>query len=604
MEEKEIEQQLYKLRGQLYVNQTLKSELRKSFKKRSRIGWKIISMSGLAAAALIAFFIQGRFHTSGVVASSLNITDSLSFFDIAAGDIGTISHSGGKLFFSQKQTGTFVETNEGIEKVAAYEMDDLDVQDGGKKIVYSQDDSIYVFNNNTKKRELIIWDESSEYRHPVWKDTFHIFAAKAMGENKKIVEIDIKTKRERVITDGANPAYHPNSNLLVFERGKKIIVKDIKTEKERIIDTGRQPSVSKDGSYIGYVKEQDHVDNVWVTDADLQTKRKVTFNAVLQEDVGSKGLYEYFSPIWNSDQRQLFVLKKRIGDSAVRIMKISFGGQEATAKESVDRYIKALIVRDEDYAKSLMENPPEFLTYSNPYPVSYRILNSKVKGKSTFIEAEIYRTYTANAFYSITKYQFEMVKGGEGYMIHHAKELDYKEISTFDTVTGDDTGVVSLISSKGKRELFTLQDVKKQFPQKNPVRISSLAADSNYRTIIFSLQETENKSRANSVSLFKYDMEKDRVSSIAEVNNLNGQHGIGITSLAFAPSGKHFAVNLESGEKKFLMVYDIQKNKLIKTSPSSHMVFWKGNNLVFETYYGKQRKLNIFDPIKLKIGNL
>jgi hypothetical protein len=47
-----------------------------------------------------------------------------------------------------------------------------------------------------------------------------------------------------------------------------------------------------------------------------------------------------------------------------------------TNEETVKRFLQALILRDDDYTKSMMANPPELLTYSNPHITVYKIVSS------------------------------------------------------------------------------------------------------------------------------------------------------------------------------------------------------------------------------------
>ena len=100
-------------------------------------------------------------------------------------------------------------------------------------------------------------------------------------------------------------------------------------------------------------------------------------------------------------------------------MKVELGKQKLTAEHTVERFLQALVVRDDDYAKSLMEDPPEFLTYSNPHFIGYRILDAENKENNVYVKAEVYRADTARPYYSVSQYEFKLKKEKNRYIIRH-----------------------------------------------------------------------------------------------------------------------------------------------------------------------------------------
>lgn len=72
--------------------------------------------------------------------------------------------------------------------------------------------------------------------------------------------------------------------------------------------------------------------------------------------------------------------KRNDGENGpAKIMKIELSEQSSTEIETVKSYLQALMVRDDDFAKSLLKDQPEFLTYSNPKQIGFQILETTKK---------------------------------------------------------------------------------------------------------------------------------------------------------------------------------------------------------------------------------
>ncbi|MFT4416569.1 hypothetical protein ACLM5H_22145 [Fredinandcohnia humi] len=591
MDEHKIEENLLKLREQLFVNHELKRELKKSFVRKKRKKWRSYSVIiGIAVATLLITIFQFRFETTIVNASSLKIASAVSFLDIGRGEVGEFAHKDGMLYITSKQHGMVSTNEEKVTEISSEKMDEFDISEDGQTVLYTNDGSIYVYNTESNERKVLIKNtESIRYAHPLWVDKKEFIVTKLEQGEKKLVRIDLDSKGETFITTGEHASYHKDKNILIFERDDKVILRDLKKKTDMVIDTGKQPAVSKDGSYITYIKDTNKIADVWIADTDSETKKQVTFNSMLS----SVGVYEYSSPTWSSTNLELYVIKNISGDDdSERIMKISLQEEPPTARETLESYLQALIVRDDDYAKSLMVNPPDYLTYSNPYVVGFTILGSKTEGNSIYMEAEINRTDTATAYYRTSRYEFEMTKGREGYVINNVKEITNTEITTLSPETGKDTGIVTLVEGGTRGDLFSLEDIPNEYMENKKIRISSLVYHPGTQLIVFGLQEMENSNGKNSVALLRYDRNTQRFTLL---NKIDMNKDLTIAGLALDASGESLAVNFSTSTKDYVEVYNVKTNRLVQSIDDARIVNWKGKTLMYEKQFNNHIIMNTLE---------
>ncbi|WP_458412991.1 TolB family protein [Schinkia sp. CFF1] len=589
-----IENNLHELKEQIYVNEELKQELRKDFLPKNRKSWwRNPWLNGLLAAVIFLGFYLTNSKVDYVSASSLKIANAISFFDVGSGEIVAYTHQTGTLYVSLKGKGIYKYTDKGLTKIADMVAGSFSQSSIEDQLLFSQNGGIYRLSLTPKKVEEIT---KGKYSQPTWKDSKHIYATKNDGAHSKIVEINLTNMEESIVTDGLNPVFVDEEKQLVFERDHKIVMKNLKNGKETIVDDGTNPALSPDDSYISYIKNEDGIDDVWIKDVNLETSKKITNNISKRIENTKKGLYHYTSPIWNTTENSLYVLKQRQEDpkQSISIMKIVLSEKALTARETVERYLQALIVRDDDYAKSMMEEPPEFLTYSNPHQVGYTIVNSKEGNGGITVSANVYWTYTANPYYQVASYQFELKKENDRFVIQKVTEANKIEITSLDSKNLD------LLKNGEKQErLFSLTDIPKEFIKTNSIRISSLALSHDEKEIIFSLQEMrEGKGAASGITILKYNREQKTFTEIARLEPKGNDQSLVIEQMSLDSTGQYVIADVfsEPGFVSDTYLFDIEKGTKIEQFNGSHALFWQNKKLMLQVMDENQWMLYEYNP--------
>lgn len=595
MDEERIERSLYALRDQIFVDQALKEKLRKNYiRKRKFLRWNNPWINGLLAASIFIALFFGNFRGEDihVKADSLMISNAISFFDIGSGEIESYAIHNGTLFVSISQKGIFKVTEDGFHLTADVAAESIRFSDNGKKLLYSDGGSIYVLDLKTKKKATIARKApDANYTHPEWKNGEEIFAAKQTGSKTEIVKIPLKTKKETLVTDGSAPVFSKEVNKLAFSRGGSILIKDMKNGKESVVDQGKDPAVSGDGLYITYIKESSKFEDVWIADLDLDTKKKVSANPE-ERDGQAKGIYSYHMPQWDTGRHTLYVLKQREG-LPMKIMKISLSEKAMGPEETVESYLQALINRDDDYAKTLMETPPDFLTYSNPHQIGYRIIKSEESENKATIQAEVQWTYTANPYYQVSNYEFTLIKKKGHYRISKVNEISNRQIiemnNEVQSIEGDQTTT-----------LFSMKDIPKEYITAETIRISSLVEVPDTGDIVFSLQEYELKDRNSTVQLLVFDLKTKSFRPLAKISA--PEKGMTIEQLSIDSSGRYVAADVFPGmEKPSLFIYDLKEKKQIAEFEQTHSNFWQGENMVLRKLQDNGEVLYKYNPKRNEI---
>ena len=611
MEKEKIEQLLREARSRIYVDEKLKVRLRKSLLKKRKPIWKMPAIYAAIAATFLFTFILSNYQGKYVTAEKLMITNAISFLDIGSGEITASSHHKGNLYLSIRNQGIFLYTKNGLTKLTDSTADSMSFNSKGDKLLFSEDGEIAQLLLKTGAQKQILNGSSVvRYHKPIWKDGDEIYVTKENKHRKQIILLSLKTKKEKVITDGSAPAILTHESQLVFERNGNIIMKDMKDGQEKMLDEGREPSISKDGRYISYIKEENNLEDVWIIDANLKTKKKVTANLVLENK--KQGLYHYSSPFWDSEKHHLYLLKKRNLEETetVQLMKIELGKEQLTAKATVERFLQALIVRDDDYAKSLMKNPPEFLTYSNPHFIGYQVLHSKQKENHVVVQAEVYRADTARPYYSVSQYEFKLIKGENGYIIRRATELNIKEMTALDLenleLISMELNHNEIVPPKSKESLFSVHDIPKTYIKNKNIRLGSLVWNQKKDQVIFSVQEMRDETNPSTdetnfsaVTLWTYDRNNKNFTFLDRIDSLNNQKNTVIDGMTISPDGKYLAVDIsiESQlDEHYVLIYDMDKKKLLTQLDEAHSLFWQGEHFVIQKKNNYQSMLYYYNP--------
>lgn len=314
------------------------------------------------------------------------------------------------------------------------------------------------------------------------------------------------------------------------------------------------------------------------------------------------GIYSYYNPKWSSDSKSIYVLKNNNKSRNMKLMRISFTDRELTVEDTVANFIQALISREDDYAKSLMQNPPDLFTVSNPRIVGYKILKSSVENEKVCVEAEIYWAYTAQPDFQVLKQKFYLSPINSGYIID--------EITTEDElVVGLSKDAQSVIMKKGVEQiLFNVKDIPQIYlPEKN-YRIASLAFNEEGNSLIFSIQVLGDDVQKSSVKVLAYDIGNKEFKFIDEVKNIKDKENVVIESLILDSAGRYAAIKLfSSDDPEFntsVLVYDLMDNKkvdirsLLKNTDmgSIHAKFWDKQVLILELTGEEQTMSYIYDP--------
>ncbi|EKN67217.1 hypothetical protein P9E76_18955 [Schinkia azotoformans] len=597
-----IEKNLHELKEQIYVNNELKQDLRKTFvpkSKRRKSLWRNPWISGLLAAAVfMAFYFSNSQPDHFVKASSLNITNSISFMDIGSGEVVAYSHQKGSLYVSLRDQGIFKYTNEGLTNLTKEVADSMSQSIIEDQLLFSQNGTIYILALQTKEsKEIMKGTSDISYSQPTWKDKNTIYVTKNEGSKSEIVEINLKTMKETSVTKGSSLIFVEKEKKLIFERDSQIFMKDIKNGEESFVDKGIDPAVSADGAYISYVKNNNGFDDVWIKDLDLETKKKVTTNVPPRFENKNQGLYQYTLPIWSSNERSLYVLKLSQFDpnASIQIMKISLNEKAISAEQTVERYLQALIVRDDDYAKSMMEQPPEFLTVSNPHQIGYDVISSKEKNGITTVTANVYWTYTANPYYKVGTYQFELKQEKSQYIIQNIAETESVEVTS-----ADFSNELFLVKDGGDRErLFSLTDIPKEFLLTDSVRISSLVISPNEKDVIFSLQEMAEKvGEPAGVTILKYDRDQKTFTEISRLEPKNNSESLVIEQMSLNSTGQYVVADVfsEPGFVPTTYLFDVVKGEKVDQFTGSHSLFWQNQKLIMQVMDENKSMLYEFDP--------
>ncbi|HEY9060747.1 MAG TPA: hypothetical protein VIO64_09635 [Pseudobacteroides sp.] len=631
MNEKFIEKQLKDMKNQIPMNKDLKKELRYNFSNKKTLKWKIPAAAVLAAAVFLItamYMMQPDSLITKVNAASLKILSQVSFADIE-GASGDPAEYNGTLYILVFGKGVYSHDSSGFHKIFDADASSMNISHDGKRLAFS-DGNLKIFDIAERKETVLLKsDDFTYYEQPSWcPDGRHIiFVKKVIAPREThgfevkqldIYEIELESKKINKLAEGSSPSYVKNHEAIIFEKENKVISKNLKDKTEKVVDSGRFPSVSPDGEYVAYVKTQrkeskisqnvseaENIDDIWVSDINLQTKKRITSNFVNPQEISNaetikntsklptsiekNGLYSYFNPKWSSDSKNLYVLKDNNVAQNMKLMRISFTDKKLTAEDTVRSFMQALVTRDEEFAKSLMKNPPSIMTVSNPHPVGYRILGSGQENGRDYVDAEIYSAYTAQPDFYFGKERYYLSPTPYGYMID---EVTGKSGGGTVRVSKDDKSVI--LQRESELVLFNIKDIPTDYLPQGKYRLASLALSEQNNTLIFTIQALQDASQKSSVKVLSYNINTSEFKMIDDIKNIGEKGNVGIASLVIDPSSNHAAVDLFSEDdpefKTSVFVYDLSNNQktdikslLKNTNPYAiHTRFWDEDGLELE----------------------
>ncbi len=645
MNDRSVKRQLKRLRQDIIVNNDLKNKLRCEFNSRRTFGWRIpavVTAAALCIVLLVYMLIPDKF-VEKVNAASLKVINQVSFVDIGIGSSNDSCEYEGTIYTSVFGKGIYKYDSKGYHKIYDKDAYGLSISPDGESLVFSDGGLKIIDISGGKVSELMKNDEPTYYEDPSWSSDgkYLIYVKKVIAfrethgfdvKESAIMQMELKTKRTVKLAEGNVPSFVNGQKAIVFEKDNKIIIRDLKTDTNKTIDEGRFPSVSPNGEYVAYVKIEkkvkkagdnlsvsENVDNVWVSDVSLKTKKRVTGNYAKENKNGSEampkpgnvpvnvvisGLYSYYNTSWSSDSNSIYVLKgKNVEGEGMRLEKISFTDSGITARETVRHFLQALVLRDDDYANSLMEKLQPVMFVSNPHPVGYKIIQTGKEKSIDYVDAEIYSAYTAQPYYSSSRLRYFLKKVDGGYKITDIKDLGGVSVSYNDE---------SMIYRKGNLEkvLFKQGEIPKEYLPKGKFRLGSLSCDDRTGILLFTVQLMQDNGQKASVKIVRYDLNDGTFKLVDDIARLGNNYNIGVENLVISPDGSYASIDLYSDDdsvyRGYVRVYNLGNNNkaaepsdLLKDTivDSIHTQFWDQEYLILEISSSGQTMRYKYDPL-------
>ncbi|RUL50886.1 hypothetical protein [Lysinibacillus antri] len=365
----------------------------------------------------------------------------------------------------------------------------------------------------------------------------------------------------------------------IYEDKGNILIKDLKKNETTIVDKGHSPSINRTGDYIAYIKEDNGMDQIWIADTNLKTKKQLTTN-LLQRD-STKPLYQYRTPVWG-EENAIYLIKERMFDDEIeetRLMQIELSTEKLTSEQTVHQFMQALMVRDDDYAKSLMVSPPDFLTVSNPRISNYKILSTTEGKHVDEVRVEITRTDSHLPYLNNNLYTFKLNEVDGSYKIKEVTEDQSTTISSVDMKT------IQLIQNGETRALFTLDQLNKQEIKTSEYRFSSIAFDDDNNRIYFGIQEMAAEESIFGVSIWVYDMRNNELTFLKRMEQIQDDSNLVLESMLVSTDQNYIALNIFSESNLIPSVYILDLTNLQNEFylDQSYATYWRGEELIYES---------------------
>jgi hypothetical protein len=321
------------------------------------------------------------------------------------------------------------------------------------------------------------------------------------------------------------------------------------------------------------------------------------------------GQYDYYNPAWSSNSNSLYALKAQGREQGMRLIRIDFTDSMMSGEDTVKNFLKALIMRDDDYAKGLMTSPPDILTISNPKVVGFKILSSGSEGQRQYVEAESYLQYTANPYFQAERSRYYLSQSQDGYKIDEIKKLESKEVLSKDdgmvyyskTKYDSDTG-----SPTGQTEntvLFRDSDIPQEYLPKGNYRLTNLYYNSDKKSVLFTVQGVED---GQSLNLLVYDIGSREFRQLGSINNGSGYFLTSDNDFKYGVLDYFMDNDYEKprtnvyklDNKSMVSLYELINDKDITSVRSN---YWDDGRLIFEVSKDGQTVRYIYHPDKNSI---
>ena len=473
-----VEKQLEQYGKKILVNHELKGELRLRFNKRGKKnkGWLYLCM--VAASLTIILVAQTLLDNAPqhvVRAAKLEISAQYSFIDLTTGQHGAPAVHKEQLYLPLYGKGVYlldstaVRSGEGLSQI----VDNTNVistviSHSGDKLAFGTDKGLYILDLTTQTVETLVEGNGYDiyYEHPSWTPgdetllvTKRMVTWKEHGfelKSEEVIEITVKDKQMKKITEGSFASMSPDQTYIVFTRDGEVHVK--RKGQERRLGTGQHPAISPDGQYIAYVREdevkrqltekatvRESISNVYVASAaNFEDERKLTANYPLhfrdeiewaqgvtsEEVLEFNGFYSYYTPVWGSDSQHVFVLKNGQGSSRLMRIDLAQGYSNPFTEASMTilafQYLDALVNRDTDTAERIYSTSR--VETSNPHPIGFSIMGSGAIEGREYIDAKQFVAYEGEPYYQIRELRFYFSRDTRGYTVEEIVQRDSKEV--------------------------------------------------------------------------------------------------------------------------------------------------------------------------------
>ncbi len=641
MEHDDLASSLKEFRRVIPVNGALKNNLRDELAAARKPS--VISKAGMfrralalcAALAMALLFVVPRLggHTA-ISAASLQVNNHISFLDLGSGQAMGVSVHNDVLYVPIFGQGVIACGDDGFISIYDHEVGWVRVSPDGARLAVSSSGTVSILDIESGQVAAVLeGDDTTYYEEPSWSGDGKklIYTRKVLEfldhgftvKESKICEIRLDTLEARSLVTGSYASYIPGSPSIVYQDGGEIVIRNLKDGSETLVGPGRFPCVDPQGHLIAYVKEdtsfrqltdyaavQEVLANIWIADVkNPATCKKVTSN-FLHEHIDEEtwlsslnpsgapqvlvfgGAYSYYNPVWSSDSESIFVLKSPVSEaewpSNMRLTRVDLSQDDFSPKDLVDRFIQALIKRDEDYARSLMKEPGDCsLTMSNPRQVGYTVLSAGTEEGKTYVDAEVYWQYTALPYYEAVKSRFYLCDADGVLLIDRVTQMSRLEAYEKEgTVYLDDGDNETVVLEKGR--------IASQFPPGSQYRLPSLTYVQDRGMLVTAIQVTVPGEEA-AVWVATYDIEADRFQLVTKIGE--GKANSGVSKLTVDSRGRYVAADLFSqgpdGVESTVYLCDLSNGKVINIlelfsgdmgDSSATASFWSDRGLLLEVH--------------------
>lgn len=470
MNDKEIEEMLKNLGNKITIDQEHKKGLRNTFEV-SKINVTRNFMKYIAAACIVLLIFTVSFSllftpTSKVEADSLKVQNYMTYLGIDSKADLSIAEYRGVLYIPNINEGIYKFDGKTYQKIYSGRVSLVKISPEGKKLAFYEEGNIGILDLMTLKSEILLRSDSDiAYESPAWFDESTIIFTKRVIQDPtssyyefnigEIFKLYLDNQKQTKIADGINATYIKSTDSLLYQKSENIVVLDLKTNVEKIIDKGEQPVASTDGKAIAYSKLHivyENIDknvvvervlqNLWIADGISYARKTMITNNIVLEDINIdewlknlkpsdetqmlslSGRYSYQFPTWSSDSKLVYAIRRDYSTKEAVVIKIELGKEELSAKTVVERFLQAIILKDEDYQNSLIAfeaNSIDVLKENKL--VSYRIIDQGEELKTDFIDVELNYIATNKDADNSTRVRFYLSRETGAYYIVDMKKL-------------------------------------------------------------------------------------------------------------------------------------------------------------------------------------